>query len=271
MASERVFISYSRDDLPFVRTLEERLRAAGIETWVDVSDIRPGENWQVALEKNLESAPTLIYVASRNSQQSHWMQFELQAITRRTTRIIPLILDDEGERGLPQLLRNYQWIDFREDPETSTEQLIASLSTGTTRTPAPPKTTAAKGYMFLSYAEEDSEFVDALRGFMAARGYAYWDYRESDRNYQEDLYLELEDVIQKAVCTLSVLSPEWKRSRTAIKEYHFSTEVGTPVFLLLAREMGPTLVVAGLPYINFTGDRADAFRRLDRELKRKGL
>ena len=86
-----------------------------------------------------------------------------------------------------------------------------------------------------------------------------------------DLYLELEGIIQDAVAMLSFLSPDWKRSRTAVKEYHFSSEVGIPVFLLKVRDPGPTLVIAGLPYIDFTQDHAAGFRRLDKELSRKGL
>jgi hypothetical protein len=266
-----IFISYSRKDLEFAQMLSEKLRQTGIQPWLDVSDIQPGENWQVALQKALQSASVVLYVASQNSRDSTWMEAELQAVRQRDTRITPLILDDQGERDLPEFLRDYQWIDFRQDEEAATQRLIRSLGPEVPASPAPEKPSAAKGYMFVSYAQEDSEFVDTLKEFLANRGYAYWDYRESDRNYHEDLYLELEEVIQKAACTLSILSPEWKKSRTAIQEYHFSVDVETPVFLILARQMGPTLVIAGLPYIDFTHDHADGFRRLDRELTRKGL
>ncbi len=48
-------------------------------------------------------------------------------------------------------------------------------------------------------------------------------------------------------------------------------EVGVPVFLLRVRNPGPTLVIAGLPYIDFTQDRPAGFKKLERELSRKGL
>ena len=83
--------------------------------------------------------------------------------------------------------------------------------------------------------------------------------------------MELEGVISEAKGTLSILSPAWKLSQTAIKEYHFSVEVGVPVFLIKAREMGPTLVIAGIPYIDFTQDMEEGFNKLDKELKRKKL
>jgi hypothetical protein len=51
----------------------------------------------------------------------------------------------------------------------------------------------------------------------------------------------------------------------------FSQEVDTPVFLLMAREMGPTLVTMGVPHIDFTADSQQGFEKLDRALRRKGL
>lgn len=85
------------------------------------------------------------------------------------------------------------------------------------------------------------------------------------------MFLELESIIREASATLSILSPDWKRSKWTPKEYMFSEEVGTPVFLLMARQMGPTLVTAGIPYIDFTKDEQRGFDKLDRELRRKGL
>lgn len=50
-----------------------------------------------------------------------------------------------------------------------------------------------------------------------------------------------------------------------------STILGTPVFLLKDKALGPTLAIAGLTYIDFTQDEAAAFAKLERELKRKHL
>lgn len=56
-----------------------------------------------------------------------------------------------------------------------------------------------------------------------------------------------------------------------MQEFHFSRDVGTPVFLLKAGEPGPTLALSGLTYIDFTRERDKGFSKLDKELKRKGL
>jgi hypothetical protein len=78
-------------------------------------------------------------------------------------------------------------------------------------------------------------------------------------------------VIKDAAATLSVLSEDWKRSTWAVKEYFFSDEVGTPVFLLKAKAIGPTLAITGIPYIDFTQSIKAGFEKLDLELNKKGL
>ena len=128
-----------------------------------------------------------------------------------------------------------------------------------------------KGYLFLSYAEEDGDFLEELRNFLKKHKYAYWDYEESDRDYNAQLFLEIEGVIRDAAATLSILSPAWKKSQWTVKEYLFSEEVDTPVFLLKTKELGPTLVIAGMPYISFLKDRKCGFTKLAKELHRKGL
>jgi TIR domain len=271
MNGDRVFISYSRADRSFVDRLSQDLRAGGVSTWQDTTDIQAGENWRSAIEESLRQTAVLLYVASANAAQSKWMTVEVEAVVRHGTRVIPLILDDRGEKELPPLLKQYQWVDFRATYDEALAMLLTALKPFRAAEPVAPSTQQVKGYVFLSYAEEDASFVDHLKEFLRGRRYGYWDYRESDRDYHQDLFLELEGVIQDAAATLSFLSPEWKRSRTAIQEYHFSIEVGIPVFLLRVRDPGPTLVIAGLPYIDFTEDRSAGLRRLDKELSRKGL
>src|SRR5207253_2073719 len=131
--------------------------------------------------------------------------------------------------------------------------LLQGLSAAVPRgVPGEASRSKSKGYVFLSYAEEDSDFIEELGRFLGQRGYGFWDYERTDRNYHTQLFLELEAAIQEAAATLSILSPDWKRSIWTVKEYLFSEEVGTPTFLLRVRDMGPTIITAGAHYIDFT-------------------
>jgi hypothetical protein len=268
-----VFISYSRKDLNFTRKLVNDLTASGVPVWLDVDQISPGAQWGISIGEGLSGAAAFLYVSSVNSRGSVWMGREIVAAASRfyTPLIIPIILDDEGVTALPSPLERYQWVDFRSSYEEAFDSLLRALS-GRIRSSEPlPKRVPTKGYVFLNYAEEDSDLTKEIILFLKDRGYAYWEYESSDRNYQASLGLELEERISGAAAMLSILSPAWKRSEWAVKEYLYSVEVRTPVFLLRLRDIGPTLIIAGIPYIDFLKNRGDGFSRLDRELRRNGL
>ncbi len=269
------FVSYSRRDLEFVERLTGDLRYAGIEVWRDMENIAPGTDWRQQIASSLKGADVLLFVASANSVRSEWIQHELAAFLEHAKPVIPIILDDEGAASLPEPLKLIQWVDCR---GVYSDRLVLSLvkaltSIGVSKQPVPVerRERKSKGYVFISYAEEDSDFVTDLKAFLADRDYAFWEYAESERDYHTQLFRELEGIIAEAVATLSVLSEAWKRSRWTVREYFFSDEVGTPVFLLRAKMIGPTLAIAGSPFIDFLDDRARGFNRLEKELRKKGL
>lgn len=268
----KVFISYSRRDNVFVERLTRDLQKEGIGVWMDVEQIVPGANWQKELEQGLEQALVLLYISSRHSIDSNWIKKEITISLSKDRKVIPIVIDDIGAMNMPIELAAIQWVDFRQNYDKAFDSLktglIAIVGEGKSIKAKPKK---IKGYVFLSYAEEDSEFLAKLRLFLKDHRYAYWDFQESDRDYHAQIFLELEGIIHEATATLSILSPSWKRSQWAVKEYLFSEEINIPVFLLKAKELGPTLVIAGMPYIDFIKDTQRGFEKLARELKRKGL
>lgn len=271
MTNTYVFISYSRRDNVFIEKLTEALRTVGVRTWTDIENIAAGTNWQKGIEKGLKNASMLIYVSSKNSISSQWMDVELQEFLRSEKRVIPIVIDDEGASHLPFPLRKFQWADFRGDFSVAFKKLLEGIRFLQQSEPIERPELKSKGYVFVSYADEDSQFVEELKSFLGEHGYAYWDFRESARNYDVDYSLELESVIKDAAGTLSVISPNWKQSQISLQEFHFSKQVGTPVFLLKVGDPGPTLLLSGLTYIDFTCELDKGFTMLNKELKRKGL
>ncbi len=272
MEESYAFISYSRRDAEFVDRLSTDLHNAGIRVWRDVEQIKPGQQWPHTIEDALKKSLVLIYVSSVNSSESSWMFKELMGFSETNKLIIPVIVDDAGENFLPKQLKAIQWIDFRLSYNTALKQLLSVFPTKIkTDEIITTPIKKLKGYVFISYAEEDLDFVEQLRNFLTEREYGYWDYAESDRNYHTQFVNELEEVIIDAEATLSVLSEAWKVSKWTIKEYFFSEDVQTPVFLLRAKKMRPSLASAGLPYIDFVNNADQGFIELDRELQRKEL
>lgn len=266
------FVSYSRHDrqkLNFDKLLND-LRAAGVRLWLVPDDVPAGVDWADMKDQALEDSSGVIFLSSRSTERSPVLAIELLLAQRMGKPIFPLLLIGQPDQ-VPESLRP-AIIDFRTDYDAGLQTLLEQLPrAGVADVPVKKTAPKSKGYVFISYAEEDTVFVTKLREFLKARGYGYWDYQDSDRNYHGFLFLELEEVIKNAAATISVMSPDWKRSKWTAKEFLYSDEVGTPVFLLKVSDMEPTLVTAGIPYIDFTRDETKGFERLDNELRRKGL
>lgn len=270
--SRYIFLSYSRLDQEVAERLTLDLNRRGIRVWRDVEQIAPGSRWAEEIEKGLTKASALLYLSSKHSRGSMWMAEEVKFFLDQRKLVLPIIVDEDGADAMPPFLQAIQWIDLAHGYDRAIERIVNVISKSIPAgPPVVPQEKKSKGYVFLSYAEEDADFVESLKLFLKKHKYAYWDYEESDRDYHGQLFLELEGVISEASATLSVLSEAWKRSKWAAKEYFFSEEIGRPVFLLRAKEMSPTLAIAGVPYIDFVANIDNGFERLHRELQRKGL
>ncbi len=268
-----VFLSYSRQDATVADRISSALAERGVQVWRDVDQIEPGSQWEQEIERGLVGADAIIFLASRNAVASRWMQFEIEAFLKKGKLVLPVVLDAEGPDALPGALRSVQWLDISKDYEQALDRLVEPLRRAgiVEDHPLTPETPKSKGYVFLSYAEEDTDFLEVSRPFLREHRYGYWDYQESDRDYHGQFILELEKVIEDAEATLSVLSPLWKKSKWALREFLFSEEIGTPVILLRAKSMPPTLAIQGIPYIDFVLGVPAGIERLHKELKRKGL
>ena len=55
----KLFLSYSRKDLEFVRRLSTGLVARGQDVWVDLEGIQPSEDWLKAIHAAIEGADAL--------------------------------------------------------------------------------------------------------------------------------------------------------------------------------------------------------------------
>jgi len=264
-----IFIRYANRDKTFAQKLASAIRDAGFNIW---QGVQPGENWQVAMESGIANADAIILLSSKHSATSPATLRQLDIAQQNEVPVLPVVLDFPGFKNMPRVLFGIDWLDFRKDYDTTLSNLLERLpQSAQTSGIHEQGLDASRGYVFISYAEEDTQFVLKLRDFLKDRDYSYWDYQDSNRDYHGQLHLELEEVIRDASATLSVLSPDWKLSPWTAKEYLFSEQVETPVFLLHVRSMEPTLLTAGVPYIDFVEDTTLGFTKLEGELRKSGL
>lgn len=87
----KIFISYSRKDIDFVRKLAGDLEKANYDVWWDITDLRGGDEWVTRIAAAIEASETVIVVLSPNSFQSEWVRKEYTQAIGLHKRIIPIM------------------------------------------------------------------------------------------------------------------------------------------------------------------------------------
>jgi WD40 repeat protein len=126
-----VFISYSRKDKPFVVKLNDALKKAGKETWVDWEGIMPSEEWLKEIYTAIESADTVVYVISPDSAKSEVCGEEIEHAIKCNKRLVPIVCRDVNAKDVPKAAAAHNWIFFREtdDFDPSFELLLKAINT----------------------------------------------------------------------------------------------------------------------------------------------
>jgi hypothetical protein len=136
-----VFLCHNSADKPTVRKIAKQLEQAGIRTWLDEEELRPGLPYQAALEKQIASCRSVaIFIGKRG--MGPWQQLEQEAFIRqfikRQCPVIPVILPNcKGEPQLPLFLEGMMWVDFRNHQHDPIEELIFGI---TGKRPEPNRT-----------------------------------------------------------------------------------------------------------------------------------
>src|SRR5688572_26732508 len=108
-----VFISYSRQDMSFVRNLHARLERDERDTWIDWKGIPPSAEWLAEIEQAIESADTFVFVLSPDSLASDVCTHEWRHASRYNKRIVPVIARDVVASDVPEPLAKLHWLFFR--------------------------------------------------------------------------------------------------------------------------------------------------------------
>lgn len=268
-----VFISYSRRDMEVVEDFVKLLHERNIETWIDIYKILPGDDWRQASAVGLASADALILMWSHHSSESGFVEAEWRTAYDFGVPIIPVAVYNEVP-PLPTEIENLYYAQWGDESkrlntlEQITNKLPGTSKLGDSQLPSEP---ISKGYVFISYAKQNLDFVESLRKFMEDHGYAYWDYKKTRRQYNLPFHLELESAVSGAELVLCVISPDWKKSNWSAKEYLFADYIGKPIFVLKVVDPGPTLLIIDKTPIDFEADETMGFEQLDQALRLDGL
>lgn len=143
----KIFISYSRKDIGFIRKLAGDLEKAGYDVWWDLTDLRGGDDWLRVIPSAIESSDYFIVVLSPNSAISDWVKKEYTQALSSSKKIIPLML---ARSSVPFALNTINYVDFTSDDYAANlKKLLDALGyTGVN----PATTSAAFPLMLRKYA-----------------------------------------------------------------------------------------------------------------------
>lgn len=127
-----VFLCHNSEDKAEVREIAARLRAHDIQPWLDECEIRPGSDWQSALEEAIErisAAAILVGPSGFGPWQNRELKAFLNEFVRRKCPVIPVILAGCKEAPkLPLFLQELSWVDFRKPVPDPLDQLIWGIT-----------------------------------------------------------------------------------------------------------------------------------------------
>lgn len=129
----KVFLSHNSADKPTARRLAVALKEAGIDVWMDESDLVPGRPWQRGLEQAImESDSALVLVGDLG--MGRWESRESDALidefTRRDMSVIPVLLAGAPSASeLPLFLRQFTCVDLRDGiTRTALQRILWGLT-----------------------------------------------------------------------------------------------------------------------------------------------
>lgn len=134
MERKRVFISYAREDVATAKRLHAALKRVGLEPWLDIEDLQPGDIWKDAIVHAIEQSSFFLALLSSHSVTKRgFVQKELlvaldvlDELPPTEKFIIPARLDDchPAHRRLKEI----QWIDLFPSYDRALPKLLAVLS-----------------------------------------------------------------------------------------------------------------------------------------------
>lgn len=131
--SNRVFISYAKEDRTYAARLYRDLKAAGANPWMDTRNLKPGQRWQAEIEGEIENCTHFVaLLSSRSVSKRGYVQSEIRRaleiwdrLPDRTIFLIPARLDECSPSH--RALESFQRVDLFPRWKNGFAQILASL------------------------------------------------------------------------------------------------------------------------------------------------
>ncbi len=126
-APATVFLSYAREDQPFVTRLANNLLKHEIDVWLDVYRIDPGKSWARQIGEALDQCEIMLVVLSPGAMGSENVDDEWNYFLDRKKKIVSVL---HQPCKIPYRLSKLHYVDFHAtDYDKAVARLIATLNT----------------------------------------------------------------------------------------------------------------------------------------------
>src|SRR6187551_3959158 len=89
--TQKLMISYSRSQTPFVNSFYQELAEAGYSIWLDYRSIVPARPWLDQIQEGIAWADTVLLVVSKESIASSHVKLEWEHALQEKKRVILVI------------------------------------------------------------------------------------------------------------------------------------------------------------------------------------
>ena len=125
--AKAVFLSYASQDVAAALRLGEALRAAGVEVWLDQSELVGGDVWDAKIRKQIAECALFVPIVSANTQArlEGYFRIEWKLAAQRTHAmaeekafLLPVVIDGtrDAEAKVPVEFRAVQWTRLAPSP-----------------------------------------------------------------------------------------------------------------------------------------------------------
>jgi adenylate cyclase len=162
-----IFISYSRKDSEQALQLAERLRASGVDVWIDQHGIEAAKSWSKEIVKAIDDSKAFVVLLSERSLTSKNVARELGIASEAEKPMLPVMLDDVRlSDEFRYHLSGIQRVDY-----TEFDAITAALHgfgiephKAQAGTPVPRVSLIVLPFDDLSPAQDNQWFADGLAG-----------------------------------------------------------------------------------------------------------
>ena len=105
-SGKAVFLSYASQDVKAAQQLCNDLRAAGVEVWLDQSELRGGDAWDGSIRKKIKECTLFVPIISvnTNARSEGYFRLEWKLAVDRTYLmaddepfLLPVVIDETSE------------------------------------------------------------------------------------------------------------------------------------------------------------------------------